>query len=812
MSIQEHAQKFIQASIVNMKEWKTRTKILVGGLVFLIIGWLLCLPTQLFNDPFSAVLLDQEEGLLGARIAADGQWRFAAQQSVPEKFAEAIITFEDKRFHAHPGIDPAALGRAIWLNLTHGEVKSGGSTLTMQVIRLSRKGQSRTVVEKLIEMFQATRLELRDSKEEILRLYASHAPFGGNVVGLEAASWRYFGRGAKDLSWAEASTLAVLPNAPSLIHPGRNRDALQKKRDFLLGKLLEQGTIDSLEWELSLAELIPASPKPIPNLAPHLLERSRQEKGSTVVRSTINRQLQQRANDLVGIHHRRLRQNGIHNAAMLVADTRTGEVLAYVGNTEDPDVAHGNSVDIVMSSRSTGSILKPFLYASMLEEGEILPDMLVADIPSYYGSFSPANYDRTYRGAVAASDALARSLNIPAVRMLYKHGVHRFYERLKQMGMTTLFRSSEGYGLSLILGGAEGKLWDMTGMYTSMASILERYRSYNGRYEPSPFRPLAYETGKGHTEWEPEKFGDLQRYAPIGAGAIFHTFEAMQEVSRPGEEASWRNFGSSRRVAWKTGTSYGFRDAWSIGVVPGYVVGVWVGNADGEGRPGLIGSEAAAPLMFDMLSSLPMEEGWFDIPYDDLDPVLICPLSGHRAGNNCPVKDTMLIPRKGIETEACPYHQLVWMSADKRHRVTSNCEVLLGSAPDSMFVLSPIQGQYYAKEHPAYRPVPPLRPDCTGEETGEQSLISLGYPLPGAKIYLPRQLDGSQGGVGLEAFHQVADAVLYWHLDELFLGETSGIHQQIVFPSPGEHILTIVDQDGNQLQRSFVILPSEEGV
>ena len=806
-----HIQSIYTSSMIRVKGWKRRTKILVGSLLILLTGWLVCLPSALFQDPFSAVLLDREEGLLGARIALDGQWRFAAEGHVPEKFATAIIAFEDKRFRSHPGIDPAAVARAIWLNLSKGEVRSGGSTLTMQVIRLSRKGRSRTVFEKLIEMFQATRLELRLSKEEILRMYASHAPFGGNVVGLEAASWRYFGRSAADLSWAEVATLAVLPNAPALIHPGRNRDALTRKRNFLLDKLLEQGTIDSLDWELALAEPIPASPKPIPDLAPHLLERARMEQGAMLLHSTIDRHLQARANDLVGIHYRRLRQNGIHNAAMVVANTRTGEVVAYVGNTDDPGMSHQNRVDIVMASRSTGSILKPFLYASMLEEGEILPDLLVADVPSYYGSFSPANYDRSYRGAVFASEALARSLNIPAVRMLYKHGVHRFYERLKQMGMTSLFRSSEEYGLSLILGGAEGKLWDMTGMYTSMASILERYRSYNGRYEPSPFQPLVYEMGQAREEWSPDRFDELKPHSPIGAGAIWYTFEAMQEVSRPGEEASWRNFGSSRRVAWKTGTSYGFRDAWSIGVVPGYVVGVWVGNADGEGRPGLIGSEAAAPLMFDMMSSLHQEGGWFSIPYDDLDPVSVCPQSGHIAGMFCPVRDTMLIPRKGVETEPCRYHRQIWLSSDRRHRVNSDCENLIGVAPDSMFVLSPLQGQYYSREHPAYRPVPPFRDDCRGGEEDQYSPISLGYPLENARLFVPLQLDGSRGGVGLEVFHQNSDAVVFWHLDDEFLGETSGIHQQTIFPNPGVHTLTLVDNHGNELRRSFQIIAGEEG-
>lgn len=785
-----------------------RTRILCGVIILIFCAWCLCLPDPLFKDPYSVVLLDHHEELLGARIAADGQWRFPAIGSIPDRFAKAILAFEDKRFYQHPGVDPLALGRALWLNLSHGEVRSGGSTLTMQVIRLSRKGKPRTFAQKIVEVFQATRLEASATKQEILSLYASHAPFGGNVVGLEAASWRYFGRKAMDLSWSEAATLAVLPNAPSLIHPGRNREALRRKRNVLLDKLLANGEIDRLEWELSIAEPIPQTPNRIPQHAPHLLERSKREHGSLGMVTTLDLDLQRRAQDLVAIHHRRLRQNGIHNAAMIVANTQSGSVLAYVGNTDEEGRTHGNHVDVVTAPRSTGSILKPFLYAAMLEEGELLPDMLVADVPSFYGSFSPANYDRRYRGAVAASDALARSLNIPAVRMLYKHGVHRFYGRLKKMGMSSLFRPSTGYGLSLILGGAEGTLWDIAGIYASMARGIEHFRDYNGQYDPSTYRSLVYLKDDVTPAYAPDQFSELSGSTVLGAGASWFTFEAMQEVSRPGEESAWKHFGSSRRVAWKTGTSYGFRDAWSVGVIPGYVVAVWVGNADGEGRPGLIGSEAAAPLMFDMISSLPGNKSWFPKPYDDLDSMIICPESGHRAGEFCPVQEARLVPRKGQETPSCPYHQLIW-TTENGFRVHSDCEVLLDWKPDSLFLLPPLQGEYYAREHPSYRPLPPLRHDCRESRPGSHQGISLAYPEQYARIYVPVSLDGHNRGIALEAFHQQKDAVIHWHLNQEFIGSTSGFHQRTVMVPPGEHTLTLIDQSGEELVRQFTVISED---
>ena len=286
-------------------------------LLGMLIGWWFCLPERLFEDPVSVVVEDKDGNLLGARIAKDGQWRFPEMDSVPWKFKVALITFEDKRFYQHPGVDIASMVRAVGQNLSSGEVVSGGSTLTMQLMRMSRQSGSRSIFQKIAEAGMAVRGEIRYSKEEILALYASHAPFGGNVVGLDAASWRYFGKDPDKLSWAEAATLAVLPNSPALVHPGRNRDKLRAKRDRLLDKLLTEGHIDSLSCELSKQEPLPGNPLPLPNTAPHLTDRllvslaSKAKKGeNTRVQTTLDAGLQERAAHVVGIHRRRLAQAG----------------------------------------------------------------------------------------------------------------------------------------------------------------------------------------------------------------------------------------------------------------------------------------------------------------------------------------------------------------------------------------------------------------------------------------------------------------------------------------------------------------------
>ncbi|HEY9046726.1 MAG TPA: transglycosylase domain-containing protein, partial [Ohtaekwangia sp.] len=447
---------------------KIKIRITIALLVTGAVLYYFCLPLTLFQDPYSTVLEASNGALLSASIAPDGQWRFPETDSVPGKFADAIIVYEDKRFRSHIGIDILSMGRAFRQNIAARKIVSGGSTLSMQVIRLSRKGESRTIPEKVIEMVLATRLELRYSKEEILALYASHAPFGGNVVGIDAACWRYFGRDAKELSWSEACLLAVLPNAPSLIHPGKNRAQLKTKRDRLLDKLQAIGKIDAFTCSLAKEEPIPEEPQLLPRAARHLLTRMRADGlAGKKLQSTLDYALQQRVEQILQDHHDRLIGNRIHHAAAIVADIQTGNVIAYVGNIANGKNYRGDDVDVAVAPRSTGSILKPFLYAAMLDEGKILPRTMLPDIPVFINGFTPKNFSHEYDGAVPADKALIRSLNIPAVYMLRDYRYEKFHSLLKSLGMTTLSYPPDHYGLSLILGGGEGTLWDIAGMYAS---------------------------------------------------------------------------------------------------------------------------------------------------------------------------------------------------------------------------------------------------------------------------------------------------------------------------------------------------------
>jgi penicillin-binding protein 1C len=770
----------------------------------LAAGFWFCLPFRLFDVPYSTVLLDRDGRLLGASIAADGQWRFPADRELPAKFVQTLVIREDRRFFRHPGVDPLAVVRALVSNARRGEVVSGASTITMQVIRLSRGKRPRILGEKLVEAVLALRLSLSVTKPGVLRLFASNAPFGANVVGFEAASWRWFGRDPDTLSWAECAALAVLPNSPGLVHPGRNRDALLERRNGLLDELARRGAIDADTQRLAKAEPLPQEPFPLPQYAPHLLVRARAETAAARIRTTLDRDLQSRLNDIMSRHAQSWREAGVTNGAALVLDVRTGAVLAYAGNvpvSQDAGVgddAEGGQVDIVTAARSTGSLLKPFLYAAMLDAGELLPDQLVADIPTRMGGFIPENSTRTFSGAVPASVALAHSLNVPMVRLLRSFGVERFKQVLTGIGMTTLFRPSRDYGLALVVGGAEGTLWDLTGMYAGLARSALRVPAGGG----AAFFPPHY-LAEGGAGGAPSGSS-----AGPGAGACWLTLQALLEVVRPGEEGAWREFLGSRKVAWKTGTSYGFRDAWAIGVTPRNAVGVWVGNASGEGKPELKGSTSAAPVLFDVFGLLG-DSPWFAMPESDLVEIETCAKSGLRAGPWCAeTRVTRAPPAAAAAAPACGYCRLVHLDRTGRWRASTRTETMGSLKAVKWFVLPAAMEWYYRHSHADYRPLPPFAP---GEVPEERASASLGivFPEQGGTIYVPVDLDGTPGRTVFKAVHRDPRATIFWHLDGAYLGETTELHDIEARPGVGKHVLTIVDDNGEEVVRTFTCLSGE---
>ena len=762
------------------KRLSVTQKVILCILAFLVTGYIFCLPRHLFHVPYSTVVTDRNEELLGARIASDGQWRFPPRNTTPEKIKECLITFEDKHFYHHWGVNPFAIGRAFYQNVKNKRIVSGGSTLTMQTIRLARN-ESRTFREKLIEMIWATRLEFRASKEEILSMYISHAPFGGNVVGLDAAAWRYFGHSADDLSWAESAMLAVLPNAPAMIHLSKGRKTLLDKRNRLLKQLLEKKTIDSSTYELAISEPLPDEPHALPHIAPYLVSRFYQERNGEYSRSTINKGIQTQVEDLAERWSNEFGRSDIRNLAILVIDIPSNQVVAYCGNVHFDRKQGGNQVDVIQAPRSTGSILKPFLYYAMLQEGRLLPDMLLLDVPVNINGFTPQNFSMQFEGAVPASEALARSLNIPAVTMLQRYGVPKFHSFLQQIGLKTINRSSSHYGLSLILGGAEATLWDVTNAYAMMGRSLLQL--------PQRSCSLLLPTSR-----------ITESTDPFQPGAVWQTFDALKEVNRP-EEIDWKSIPSMQTIAWKTGTSYGFRDAWAVGVTPRYAVGVWVGNATGEGKPGLVGAQTAGPVLFDIFNLLPASS-WFTRPTGIFVEAEVCRKSGHLKGRFCDETDTLLVLPAGLRTEACPYHHLVTLSADESQRIYENCANTEPTLQKSWFTLPPVWEWYYKQHHPEYKPLPPFKAGC-GEDTFQP--MQFIYPPMNARIKLPKQLDGSKGFLTVELAHSNPNATIFWHLDETYQAQTQDFHKISLQPAAGKHSLTAVDGEGNTISTTFFV-------
>ncbi|MES2837576.1 MAG: penicillin-binding protein 1C [Bacteroidota bacterium] len=754
----------------------------------------------LFTSSYSTALVDKNGDLLAAKIANDGQWRFKSDNAVPQKFAMALLQFEDRKFYNHAGVRWESIFRALYQNIRSNKVVSGGSTITMQVVRLSKNNPTRSVFNKFIEILNAYCIELFYSKQEILSFYSNHAPFGGNVVGLNAAAWRYYNKSADKLSWAESALLAVLPNAPSLLYPGKNEIILKNKRDKLLKQLCAKGLFTPQDLALYMQEPLPLKPFRLPEITPHLLDRLVNEKqNSSIVVTSIDKNLQENILSILSKHHNYLSSNLINNHAVLVLDVANNKVLAYVGNAVDVKNRNSNQVDIVNAKRSTGSILKPFLYGAMLNEGELLPGTIVYDIPTQISDFVPENSSLDYDGAVSAKYALARSLNIPAVRMLQQYSYERFYDLLKKLGITSLNKPASHYGLSLILGGAEASLWDVCNVYASLSRQLNNYTKHQSNYDKNDKLKASFLYTK-------EKLPpNLESSTTIGAGAIFKMFEAIVEVARPEEDAVWKQFSSSKKIAWKTGTSFGNRDAWAIGTTPDYVVGVWVGNASGEGRAELTGIGSAAPILFDVFNLLPQKNKWFVAPFDDLTKVMVCKKSGQRYGEYCETKDSIWVPIKGKNTELCKYHKQIYTDASGLYRVSDKCVSVSEMIPQNYFVLPPTVEFYYKQKNPLYKSLPPYKQGCDEEVSVFD--FELIYPKAESKIFIPIDLSGKKGKVIFKAAHRSKTQTLYWHIDDNFIESTSNGYHQISFNlAEGLHKLTLTDSYGNTVVKSFEII------
>lgn len=739
--------------------------------------------TPQFSAPYSFTVYSSDGKLLGAAVAEDGQWRFPKTEIIPQKYKTALFTYEDKNFYFHGGVDPIAIFRAALDNFFAKKIVSGASTITMQTARLAEKNTKRSFYKKIKEAISAIFLELKYSKEEILALYAANAPYGGNVVGIDAAAWRYFGQSSEYLTWAETAVLAVLPNQPSLVRPGKHAERLKTKRNKLLQDLFLRKKIDEETYRLSIEEPVPEKPAPLPQTALHYVEflKKKTEGAVTAEYSTgklhktqkhitsINYALQKNLFEIAEQRCEKFSLSGVHNIAILVLANETGNILAYIGNTGVNSTYGKNAhVDMVQAKRSSGSLLKPFLFAGLLDSGALLPEQLMIDIPTKIAGYSPQNSTHIYMGAVPACKALSYSLNVPFVRALREFTVPAFLDLLKRAGFTTFTRSAEEYGLPLILGGGEITLFEITDNYRKLM-------------QKSRHKPCG-------------KF-------PFSEAACRLTLDALAEGNRPEEESIWQLYAQGQKIAWKTGTSYGNKDAWTIGVTPKYTVGIWCGNATGEGRPEITSTNLAAPILFEIFNLLPKSD-WQALQTLDFEFIDVCAHSGYVASKFCDNKKRIVKPARTHCQGVCPYCRAVSLTPDGKFQAAAS-DIKDFPKIENRFVLPAAPEYFYMQTHHSYVPLPPHLPGSTVNTADEFEIL---FPENGTKMYIPIELDGSEGALVAQAAHKDSSITIYWDLDGEYLGGTQTYHQMKIRAESGTHILTLTDSRGNVRKRTFTVL------
>lgn len=763
--------------------------------------------------PTSTLVYDSQDGLMAAFLASDDRWRVnVSLEEVSDEFIRMLIAYEDRWFFRHFGVNPLAMGRAIIQNLRTRSIVSGGSTLTMQVARLLDP-KPRTITSKVVEIFQAISLELRYSKRDILEMYVNLAPYGGNIEGIGAASLLYFGKSPAELSTGEAALLVALPKAPESLRPDRFGDAARAARDEVLRRAVRFGAIDEASCTEALLEPAPTSRRELPSVAPHFTRLVAQRHGPGRIYTAISPYIQTEVERLLAQHVARLREDGITNGAVVVIDNLNLRVVAYVGSADFHDTAAAGQVDGARARRSPGSALKPFIYAMAFDRGIITPRSYLEDVPVSYGEYSPQNYSGTYSGLVSAQSALSQSLNVPAVNLLAEIGVDSFSSFLRDAGISSLARS-RAYGLSLAIGGCEVSLLELTTAYSALAnggvlqpaSMVTAVAPTNAAPAAAPTATLAGSSAATPASSSAVTSAAVQTRPALrllSSESAFLVTEILSDNARPDFPPGWEST-SLPRVAWKTGTSYGHRDAWSIGYSPRYTVGVWIGNFSGEASSKLIGAEAAAPLLFQIMNRLleGTETEWFRRP-ETLVKREVCSLSGMPIGPYCSVAvDDYWIPGKSSE-QVCDLHRSSLIDQSTGLRVPDYLRGTDGILERTYIEWPPAVASWMAATGATgYRP-PPLDSRFAQKISGDPPRIV--SPIRGREYELRPGVAPDQQKLALVAEAGSGVRQLYWFIDGEFVGSAAPGEAVFYTPAPGTHELVCQDELGRTARLSFVV-------
>ncbi len=751
-------------------------------LLFTVLDMLFPIPAESLHPASSTVVFDRNGMILRVSLAPDDMFRMPVQlDGIADALKDAVLAYEDRHFYRHFGINPISVIRAAVVDIKAGGFVQGASTITMQVARMIEP-KERTICSKLIEVFRAIQLELRYSKDEILAFYLNHAPYGGNIVGVGAASYLYFDESPRQLSIGDAALLAAIPNSPSKLRPDVNHDAALRARAKVLRILEDQGRITPAQKAEALSEQVPARryslPFEIPHLSTHILMKN---PGAECLVTTIDAGVQELAEDMLQTRLAPLRGKGIGNGAVVVIDNETRDVLALVGSQDFFDEEADGQVNGAMAPRSPGSALKPFVYALGLDRGLISQHSLLYDVPVDYSGYTPENYDACYSGAVTVREALIRSLNVPAVNLsarLGEGGIHAF---LKRAGISTLPNPQEYYGLSLVLGGCEVTLLELTNLYAGLAN--------GGRFRD--YRILMTESCDRHLEL-------------LSPEACYILSEMLAELRRPDLPSVWEWSVDMPKVAWKTGTSYGRRDAWSIGYTPRYTVGVWVGNFDGSGVPELVGAEAAAPVLFGIIGSLEKNSrsGWFVEPAG-VDHRQVCSVSGMPLSEHCSTaRDELFIP--GVSPyQKCNIHKKILVDKETGYRLCRYCRV--GRECDERIVEQwPAEiATWLQRNGYPVDDIPEHYPGCPRIMAGSAPLIN--SPSVDCHYKLRHNVALEYQKILLDASVSNHSEKIYWFLDNELIFSGPSVERVFILPTVGVHTIVCSDDEGRSSEVKFTV-------
>lgn len=736
-------------------------------LLFLLLNWTFPVPD---NVDYSTIITDNKGEVIHAYLTKDQQWRMKTElDEISPLLRKTIVEKEDKYFYYHPGVNGAAILRALAKNVFRLKRTSGASTITMQVAR-ALEPKRRTYFNKFIEMFRAFQLEWKYSKDEILQLYLNLVPYGGNLQGVKSASTLYFKKNPDHLSLAEITALSIIPNRPSSLVMGRNNDKIVEERNRWLRKFAADKVFTEKEIQDALDEPLTATRSEAPKLVPHLSYQL-QKSGHDIIRTNIELNTQMKIEKIVEDYSRSLTLKNIRNAAVVIIDNHSHNVITYVGSANFYDTTDGGQVNGARAIRQPGSTLKPLLYGMCIDEGLLTPKAVITDVAVNYGGYAPENYNKQFNGFVTMEYALEHSLNIPAVKGLEWLGKDKFVQTLARCDFQQIRKDQKKLGLSLILGGCGSNLEELTGLYTIFAN--------NGKY----IRP-------NYTKRDSTQAAFTRNI--LSPASTFMINETLSKVNRPDFPLNWQSTERMPKIAWKTGTSYGRRDAWSIGYNKHFTVGVWVGNFSALGIPELSGANVATPLLFRIFNTIDYDsdQEWFKQP-EDCDIRMVCSETGLPPADHCSSTVTDYFIPLISGTQTCNNQEELAVSPDEKISYCKTCQPTAGYKKKWYKIVSAEMQHYFEEHHIRYAQIPPHNPDCERLFAGGAPVIT--FPKNGAEYLIskkhpePLQLTCNVGNdVGK----------VFWYINDQFYKSTDAKSKQFFVPDEGPVKISCTDDKG----------------